>query len=292
MRKVKSSAIVVVAMNAACAALATTSIGQEYEKGDQVVALRDAEMKVGNTTVAWVSQNEKLVVEHVDGEWLWVRNRGMAGWVHSNHLARSVFYIRVAKLELLESPDDGASKTKHILKLDAAVVPLGKWEDWIYVRAVGHKKSTGWLRYHLLSQIRPNENEKSSRCSYISRIAIEKDTIVTGRGVSAQITIEPDGVGGFRGAARPALTDGMCYAFTSQDSRLPETPGFRPVLEQIYIFKKGVLKPCGGKLMPSDVILADARIPDKEIALENRTGVAWKSSALEMFNALFQERTN
>ena len=188
----------------------------------------------------------------------------------------------------MQNPDDGSTTTGHTLEQGSTVLPLGKWEGWVFVRSAANEGAKGWLRYHLLS---PSPAQKEScSCPYISMIAIQGDSVITGRGVSAQIQLQPGESGKLKAVAKVALValaEAMCYAFTSKDSNIPDASGFRPVLDEIYIFGSGVLKSCGSKLMSSDLILKDSRIPEKEVRLEHRTGVAWARTAMEQFNAFF-----
>jgi len=64
-----------------CATLSTLSYGEEYKKGQEVVALRNAELKVEAKTVGTVRKGEKVTVEAVQDEWLWVRCAETRGWI-------------------------------------------------------------------------------------------------------------------------------------------------------------------------------------------------------------------
>jgi hypothetical protein len=52
-------------------------------KGDEVVALRIAPLQVEAKTVATVRAGDKLLVEEVRDDWLWVRSGQTRGWIES-----------------------------------------------------------------------------------------------------------------------------------------------------------------------------------------------------------------
>ena len=53
-----------------------------FRKDVEVIALRDASLMSGKDSVGTVKKGEKLTVERVQGEWLYVRN----GWIYSKHV--------------------------------------------------------------------------------------------------------------------------------------------------------------------------------------------------------------
>jgi hypothetical protein len=89
------------------AALATLTRGAQYEAraqgreklkeelrqidtapkpGDEVVALRDSQLKAGAETVGAVRKGDKLVVEQVQGNWLWVQSGQTRGWIDGSRV--------------------------------------------------------------------------------------------------------------------------------------------------------------------------------------------------------------
>jgi hypothetical protein len=85
MRNVISGAIVLVAVLAFFGPI-VTAIGQEYKPGDEVVALRDTELKAGRETVGNARKGDKLTVEQVQDQWLWVRCGQTRGWIDSGRV--------------------------------------------------------------------------------------------------------------------------------------------------------------------------------------------------------------
>jgi hypothetical protein len=59
--------------------------------GDEVVALRDVELMVETTRVGSVRKGERLSVQRVKDDWLWVRTGNVRGWVDN----RSVVVARL-----------------------------------------------------------------------------------------------------------------------------------------------------------------------------------------------------
>jgi len=64
-----------------CLSVMTASFAQEYKKGDDVIALRDAPLKIETKMVGTVRKGDKLTVEDVQGNWLGVRSGDMHGWI-------------------------------------------------------------------------------------------------------------------------------------------------------------------------------------------------------------------
>ena len=54
----------------------------DFKKGAEVLALRDSKLMSGEETVGNVRKGEKLTVDRVEGDWLYVRN----GWIYSRHV--------------------------------------------------------------------------------------------------------------------------------------------------------------------------------------------------------------
>jgi hypothetical protein len=61
------------------------------KKGDEVIALRVASLQVEAKTVGTVRAGDTLVVEDVQGDWLWVRSGEARGWID----ARNVVSLRI-----------------------------------------------------------------------------------------------------------------------------------------------------------------------------------------------------
>jgi virulence-associated protein VagC len=68
------------------AALATVSVGQEYQKGDQIVVLRNSPLRLPGKTVGTVRKGDTLVIEHVRDKWLWVHVDQTAGWLDRRYV--------------------------------------------------------------------------------------------------------------------------------------------------------------------------------------------------------------
>ncbi len=79
-RRVTHSIVAIVAIYSTSA---TQSKAQEYKKGDEVVALRHAELKVEKRVVGTIRRGEKLAIENVRSDWLWVRHGQTRGWIES-----------------------------------------------------------------------------------------------------------------------------------------------------------------------------------------------------------------
>ncbi|MFH1924554.1 MAG: hypothetical protein ABIP48_32275 [Planctomycetota bacterium] len=58
-----------------------SQIDNAPKPGDEVVALRDTQLKAGAETVGTVRKGEKLTVEQVQGNWLWVKSAQTPGWI-------------------------------------------------------------------------------------------------------------------------------------------------------------------------------------------------------------------
>jgi len=83
--------------------VATTSVGQEYRKGDEVVALRDCELKVGPHPIGTVRRGEKLAIEQIQDKWLWVRSGQTRGWIDSGSVMDAALFVWYRRLPELES---------------------------------------------------------------------------------------------------------------------------------------------------------------------------------------------
>jgi hypothetical protein len=79
----KSTILVVVSI---CLAMASTSSGDEYKKGDSVVVRQNTELRTETKIVGTVPKDEKLVIEAIQGQWLLVRSGGKQGWIDSKHV--------------------------------------------------------------------------------------------------------------------------------------------------------------------------------------------------------------
>lgn len=74
---------------------AATAGEPQIKPGDEVVALKDHELKVRSTTVGEVRGGDRLIVEQTQGTWLWVRKGNIAGWIE-----------KTAVKEVLAPPDE------------------------------------------------------------------------------------------------------------------------------------------------------------------------------------------
>ena len=83
------SLIIILAVITTRAILATSCMGQDYKKGDEVIALRDLPLKVETETVGTVRKGDKLTVEDVKDNWLWVRSGETRGWIDSRNVTNS-----------------------------------------------------------------------------------------------------------------------------------------------------------------------------------------------------------
>ncbi|HIC89762.1 MAG TPA: caspase family protein, partial [Anaerolineae bacterium] len=63
------------------------ALGQDYSEGDQLVVLRDTQLKIEDRTVATVRQGSVLVVERVGRDWLWVRYGQTRGWIQRHNVS-------------------------------------------------------------------------------------------------------------------------------------------------------------------------------------------------------------
>ena len=93
------STSMIVAVITTCLTLGTASGAQEekkdappdtLKKGDDVIALRVAPLQVESETVGTVGKGEKLVVEQVQGNWLWVRTGETRGWIDNSNVMGAV----------------------------------------------------------------------------------------------------------------------------------------------------------------------------------------------------------
>jgi hypothetical protein len=91
----------VLAVMTACLTLVALTSGQEVtkkntpppaalKKGDEVIALRVAPLQVETKTVATVRTGDKLVIEEVQGDWLWVHTGETRGWVDNSNVMGDV----------------------------------------------------------------------------------------------------------------------------------------------------------------------------------------------------------
>jgi len=91
----------VLAVMTACLTLVALTSGQEVtkkntpppaalKKGDEVIALRVAPLQVETKTVATVRTGDKLVIEEVQGDWLWVHTGETRGWVDNSNVMGAV----------------------------------------------------------------------------------------------------------------------------------------------------------------------------------------------------------
>jgi hypothetical protein len=64
------------------------------KKGDEVIALRVAPLQVEAKTVGTVRAGDKLVVEEVQGDWLWVRAGETRGWIERTSIVDAAFQAR------------------------------------------------------------------------------------------------------------------------------------------------------------------------------------------------------
>jgi len=60
----------------------TTSFGQDFKKGDKVIALSNATLMIGAETIGTINKGEELTVEEVKDNWLWVRKAKIGGWIN------------------------------------------------------------------------------------------------------------------------------------------------------------------------------------------------------------------
>ena len=111
---------IIPALALTCAALTATSFAQEFKPGDEVVALRDRELKIGREPVASVRKGQKLTVEQVQDNWLWVRSGETRGWIDN----RSV--IGADLVSWYERQDDMASSAGAEKALDHRVDEHGE----------------------------------------------------------------------------------------------------------------------------------------------------------------------
>jgi hypothetical protein len=96
-------------------------IGQEFKKGDEVIALRGAALQVEAKTVGTVSKGDTLVVDEVQDEWLWVRSGDIQGWIGRNNV-------------------EPASNTGYALRFKApwgTLYETGKKDGAYYLRVAG-----------------------------------------------------------------------------------------------------------------------------------------------------------
>jgi hypothetical protein len=91
--------LVILAVIAACVIPVGVSRGQgdkkeappfAPKKGDEVIALRTAPLQVEAETVGTVRKGDKLVVEEVQDNWLWVRSGETRGWVDNSNVLGAV----------------------------------------------------------------------------------------------------------------------------------------------------------------------------------------------------------
>jgi len=111
MRPTTSTWIIIVAMTISVAFVAA-SRGQEdkkdappdaLKKGDEVIALRDSELRVEEKAVGGVRKGERLSVEDVKDDWLQVRTGETHGWV------RTRVVIGAGLFEWFQKQPDGGS---------------------------------------------------------------------------------------------------------------------------------------------------------------------------------------
>ncbi len=81
--------------------LAAISRGQEpnqgaplaaLEKGDEVIVLQDTALMIEAKTVGTVRKGDRLVVEQIQGDWLWVHTGQIRGWVRTRHVMSAALW--------------------------------------------------------------------------------------------------------------------------------------------------------------------------------------------------------
>jgi len=109
---------IIPALALTCAALTATSFAQEFKPGDEVVALRDRELKIGREPVASVRKGQKLTVEQVQDNWLWVRSGKTRGWVDTRSVISSAllaWYERLPDNESVEAARQVMAKLDGVM---------------------------------------------------------------------------------------------------------------------------------------------------------------------------------
>ena len=61
-----------------------TRISKAAEPGDEVIALRDADLKAGRERTGTARKGQKLTLEQVQAQWFWVESNGAKGWIDSS----------------------------------------------------------------------------------------------------------------------------------------------------------------------------------------------------------------
>jgi hypothetical protein len=56
-------------------------IGTLLKPGDEVALLRNVQLKAGSETFGDIGKGERVVVEQIQGKWLWVRSEQTRGWI-------------------------------------------------------------------------------------------------------------------------------------------------------------------------------------------------------------------
>src|SRR5580765_5970501 len=77
----------------------------EYQVGDTVVVVHDAKIKVQDKVVQEVKRGVGLKVQAVEGDWLWVSNKG-TGWLHVRDAATPTEAIAVFSEQIKKNPRD------------------------------------------------------------------------------------------------------------------------------------------------------------------------------------------
>jgi hypothetical protein len=68
-----------------CATL-TSSFGQDFKKGDVVFVVQDTELKMGAKNIGTVYKGNRVTVESVQDNWLWVRSGEISGWINNKNV--------------------------------------------------------------------------------------------------------------------------------------------------------------------------------------------------------------
>jgi hypothetical protein len=107
------------------------ALGKELKRkpGDQVFALRNVDLKVGQKTVRSVRKGEKLTVEQVQGNLLGVRNGKTRGWIDNKaviDVGLMAWYKRLPNYSSVEKADRTRGKFDGLLCeiMDAGSKPL------------------------------------------------------------------------------------------------------------------------------------------------------------------------
>lgn len=104
-------------------------VSQEYKAGDTVVVLKDAPLRIPGKTVATASKGEKLTVENVEDDWIWVRRNDVSGWVKRTYVLGPTAPARTGEDEDADLGDKYTVSVKYYIITNRSATLVRKLRD-------------------------------------------------------------------------------------------------------------------------------------------------------------------